>query len=257
MTNYYHLSQSDLNLLQICPPYFEKVYFQKVIEPHNLEYQEKTQWGKSFHLLMQQYNLGLEIDNFAPNNPELIKQVTALINQTQNIWFSSEIKFREAEYQVNYTWNNYMFTVIYDLLVLSPNQATIIDWKTYRQPEQKDKILGNWQTKLYLYVLAEKFNYLPEQIFFDYWFISSAEKIEKYSIQYSNLFHQQIKQDLADILHKFEDLITNFYLQKINFPHHDKCEQCHYRHHFNQQKEKSSPQNIGLTSFDNIEQIEI
>lgn len=256
MNFYYHLSQSDLHLLEICPPQFEKIYLQKKTEPLHLKYQEKAQWGKLFHLLMQQYNLGLNLDNSSIAYPELINQAQALINKTQDIWQSSEIIFRQAEYQVNYTIENFIFTVIYDLLVFYPDKAIIMDWKTYREPQNKEKIINNWQTKLYLYVLAEKFNYTPEQIYFDYWFVTSSENIDKYSIAYSTSFHQQIKQELNILLDKFNQLMNNFYAQNINFPHHDKCHQCPYRHNFMNQENKEKKVPI-FTSFDDIEMVNI
>lgn len=257
MISYYHLSQGDLSLLEICPSQFEKNYFQNIVQPRHLKNQDKTQWGKSFHLLMQQYNLGLNIESLSSEHQALINEVKALIEKTKYIWFSSEIILREAEYQVNYRIDNYVFTVIYDLLVFYPDKAIIIDWKTYREPQSKEKILNNWQTKLYLYVLAQKFNYSPEQIYFDYWFISSPQKIEKYSIAYSNSFHQRIQEDLKVVLDKFDDLITNFYPQNISFPHHDNCHQCPYYDAFNDSVKNNLDKNQLLTSLDNIEAIEI
>lgn len=257
MTSYYHLSQGDLSLLETCPPQFEKNYLQNILEPRHLKNQGKTQWGKLFHLLMQQYNLGLNLESISSDNQALINEVKALIEKTKYIWFSSEIIFREAEYQVNYTIDNYLLTVIYDLLVLYPDKAIIIDWKTYRESQNKQKILNNWQTKLYLYVLAQKFNYSPEQIYFDYWFISSPQKIEKYSIAYSNSFHQKIEQDLNIVLDKFDNLITNFYHQNISFPHHDNCRQCPYRDSFNNSVDDNLDRSQILTSLDDIEAIEI
>ena len=118
MTNYYQFSQSDLNLLETEPLQFVKNYLDNRLEPRHLENQNRTQRGKSFHVLMQQYNLGLNIDHMTGEDQSLIDQVKALINQTQQLWFSPQIILREAEYQVNYTCENYIFTAIYDLLVL-------------------------------------------------------------------------------------------------------------------------------------------
>ena len=252
--NYYYFSQSDLSLLETCPAQFEKIYLHKQSEPRHLKYQEKAQWGKSFHLLMQQHHLGLNIENISSHNPLLINQVKALIENTQDIWYSPEIIFRQAEYQVNHTLKHYIFTVIYDLLLLSKNQAKIIDWKTYLEPKNKEDIINNWQSKLYLYVLAEKFNYQPEQISFDYWFISSSEQIDKYSIAYSTSFHQQILQDLTEILDKFENLINNFYQKNISFPHEKNCEQCPYHMFFNLEKTEEKNM-LNITSFDDIEMV--
>ena len=256
MNFYYHLSQSDLHLLEICPPQFEKIYLQKQPEPLHLKYQEKAQWGKSFHLLMQQYHLGLNVNNISIANPLLINHVKALIEKTQDIWQSPEIIFREAEYQVNHTIRNYIFTVIYDLLVFFPEKAIIMDWKTYREPQNKKQIINNWQTKLYLYLLAEKFHYQPEQISFDYWFVSSSEQIEKFSIAYNASFHKQIEQELKILLDKFEYLLNNFYHQKISFPHSEICHQCPYSDSFQVTKENDTNTQV-FTSFDDIEAIEI
>ena len=85
----------------------------------------------------------------------------------------------------------------------------------------------------------------------------SPQKIEKYSIAYSNSFHQKIQQDLNIILDKFNHLITNFYQQNISFPHHNNCHQCPYHDTFNNSVDDNLDQSLILTSLDEIEAIEI
>jgi ATP-dependent exoDNAse (exonuclease V) beta subunit len=60
-----------------------------------------------------------------------------------------------------------LLTVIYDLLIEAEDNAQILDWKTYPQPKEQNRLAKDWQTRLYLYVLAETSDYLPEQISMD------------------------------------------------------------------------------------------
>jgi hypothetical protein len=66
---------------------------------------------------------------------------------------------------------NYLLTVIYDLILLESDRAVIFDWKTYLKPIDADKLAKNWQTRLYLYVLAETSAYPPDSLSMTYWFV--------------------------------------------------------------------------------------
>ena len=257
MLDYYYLSQGDLNLLAVCPPQFEQKYLRQKNAPHHLQYQKNTQWGREFHLLMQQYNLGLNIEEINDRQQTTLDEAKALIQKTENIWHNPHIIFREAEYQVNYTYQNYVFTAIYDLLIFTKNQATIVDWKTYRQPQNTKKLLNNWQTKLYLYLLAKKFDYPLEQISFVYWFISSSQKIESFTINYDDRFHRQVEQELMTLLRQFEHLISDYYTNDMGFPHHDNCQKCPYRENFPDVQENNDDSEEIIMTWDEIEPIEI
>lgn len=232
MNKYWHLSQSQLNLLQTCPPQFQKVYLEKYDIFTNLNMEEKSQWGKQFHLLMQQYNLGLNINLIQSHNSELVNSVKTLIHETANIWQDPKIKLREAEYQINYKLEKYLFSVIYDLLVLYEDKAIIFDWKTYLIPEKKNRILDSWQTKLYLYILAENFNYPPEKISFVYWFVRLNEKPQSFVINYNIQKHLQIEKELKSLLLQLENYYQNYTENNIDFPHHHQCNNCIYHSNF-------------------------
>lgn len=232
MNKYWNLSQSQLNLLASCPPQFQKVYLEKYSPITNLNTEEKSQWGKQFHLLMQQYNLGLNINALESSNLELINSVKTLIIETENIWQDPKIKLREAEYQLSYKLDKYLFTAIYDLLVLYEDKALIVDWKTYLRREKPEKILQNWQTKLYLYILAEKFNYPPEKISFTYWFVRLPQKPESLTINYNKKKHLQTEIELKKLLLQLEIYYENYLKNKIDFPHHQRCNYCFYRQNF-------------------------
>jgi len=70
-----------------------------------------------------------------------------------------------------FNWGNYLLTVIYDLILLESDRAVIFDWKTYLKPIDADKLAKNWQTRLYLYVLAETAAYPLDSLSMTYWFV--------------------------------------------------------------------------------------
>lgn len=232
MNKYWHLSQSQLTLFQTCPPQFQRVYLEKYDSINNLTMEEKSKWGKQFHLLMQQYNLGLNINLIQNDDSELVNSVKSLICETADIWQDTKIKLREAEYQLNYKLGKYLFSVIYDLLVLYEDKAIIFDWKTFFDQEKERKIKENWQTKLYLYILAENFNYYPEQISFIYWFVKLPNKPKSLIINYNKQKHLQTEKELKSLLLQLETYYQDYTENKIDFPHHHQCHKCFYRQNF-------------------------
>jgi len=232
MTTYWHLSQNHLNLLETCPPQFQKSYVQQLKSPLNLAQEETTQWGQLFHLFIQQYNLGLPIENILIEHEEFKNSVNSLITATKDILTSPDILHKKIEYQLNYNFNNYCFTAVYDLIMFYPSKVSIFDWKTYSAPKDKNKLINDWQTRLYLYILAEKLNYKPHQISFTYWFIKLPNKIETFTIKYNEKKHEKTKQDLIKILEKLEKLTDEYINNNIDFSHHNNCHDCPYKNEF-------------------------
>lgn len=229
MKAFFHLSQTQLNLLETCPPQFQKKYIEQLISPTNSNEEEKKQWGNLFHLLMQQKELNLPVELLLAENLELKNSLKALIEKSSEILPSETIINRQAEYQLSLNYQGYLLTVIYDLLITYEKKAIIFDWKTYLQPENPQKLIHNWQTKLYLYVLAETSNYQPEDITMTYWFVKLPNQPQHFTINYNHNLHQQIKQDLTKMLLKLEQYLDDYLNQNINFPHRVDCEKkCPY-----------------------------
>lgn len=229
METHQSLSQTHLTLFETCPPFFQKKYLEKISTLPNLNQEEKSEWGKKFHLLMQQYNLGLPIHDFIYDDRSFLQSLEALIAETKDIWTSKNILLREAEYKLQLKFNNYLFTVIYDLLILYSDRAIIYDWKTYLQPENKQKLQNNWQTKLYLYALAEKTNYQPSQLSMIYWFVKLPQKPQSVTIQYSDTMHRKIRQEIVNILDKLECFTNDYINHQSGFSHRENCQQkCPY-----------------------------
>ncbi len=227
ITSPWHLSQNDLNLLETCPFQFQQYYWQKSSFIPSLNQLNSGEWGKTFHTLMQQYHLNLPLESILAQHTEFKEPLLALISATQEIWNNVENQQRMAEYPLTLHYQNYIFTTIFDLLILTSEKAIIFDWKTYLQPPAY-QIEDNWQTKLYLYVLAEKLNYLPEQISFTYWFVKLPNKPKSYTVSYNQQKHQQTYQQLQKLLTEFEDIVTQENSGETKCISNKNCEKCSY-----------------------------
>ena len=222
------LSQGHLNLLECCPPKFQQVYLDCLSPLPVPEKQESTQWGSRFHLLMQQRELALPIEPILQADVELDRSLTALTQAAPDILVKDSHTWREAEHCRTLGVGDFLLTVIYDLLIAETGKARILDWKTYRQPEHKKKLANNWQTRLYLYVLAETSDYTPEKITMTYWFVKPA-KPQSVTFTYSKLKHQKTKQDLASLLNNLEHWLEAYRQKQIAFTHSPNCQtKCPY-----------------------------
>ena len=146
-----YLSQEHLNLLESDPQRFQKVYLDRLSLPPLPEQWESRQWGKQFHLLMQQRELGLPIESFLEANQDFKEAIAPLLVAIPAL--NSNIP-RQAESKQTLLIENYLLTVIYDLLILGDSCAQILDWKTYPKPKDRAKLAQDWQTRLYLFCNA-------------------------------------------------------------------------------------------------------
>lgn len=198
------LSQGQLNALTLCPRKFQHLYLDQLGFPPTPEQQERLTWGSRFHLLMQQYQLGLPIDSVGSSR-EMQQCITALQQAAPDL-FQVDSILRQAEHRRTLEFEGYLLTVIYDLLVLDEQQAQILDWKTYPRPQDSRRLTKDWQTRLYPFVLAETGSYFPNQISMTYWFIQAGDsetpQPQSLRFAYSLQLHQQIEQDLKRLLNQ-------------------------------------------------------
>lgn len=251
MTSYWYLSQIHLQTLEICPPLFQKYYIQQLKPLPNFFVEEKAQWGKLFHLKMQQYNAGLSLEQILTDNQEFNQSLRALISATEEVWISPDIINRQAEYKLNFILEQFIFTAVYDLIILYPKKAIIFDWKTSLKPED-NKLINHWQTKLYLYILAETLNYKPHQIEFTYWFVKLPDKPQSFTIKYNKPKHDRTKQELNYLLNKLENLTKEYTENNLDFPHHNNCNNCPHRHLFQEELQRFYIAENMPTSLDEI-----
>jgi len=253
--------------------------------PETPEAQARQEWGSRFHLLMQQHEMGLPIASLASEDPihqcftAFVETAGAVLTQP-----SHPPQFRQSEHCR--TWHladplgrledGYGFTVIYDLLILDEEQAQILDWKTYSCPEDPRRLAKNWQTRLYLYVLAETSPYEPEQISMTYWFVRPqlAASPERQSSEmtpevtqfagpqslrfaYSAALHQQTQQDLTHLLGQLTTWLEQ-YLAGTPFPQAlGPCDLCNFtpRCDRNDPKQNAIGTRSQLPDFESIQEV--
>ena len=214
-----HLSQAHLNLLATCPPRFQYIYLDRLASYLKPESQEKQAWGTRFHLLMQQRELGLNVDSLLQEDAEMLNSLHALLQIAPEIFRANPGDFREAEHSRTLQKNGYLLTVVYDLLIANDREAKIYDWKTYLQPPNTKELANNWQTRLYLYVLAETSNYLPEQISFTYWFVKLPHKPQSICFHYNSQQHQKNEADLSNLLQQLDRWLKGYTQEQIPLQH--------------------------------------
>ena len=228
--SFIRLSQGQLNCLEQCPPLFQQIYLEQLRSPTSPDQQEKQSWGTQFHLLMQQRELGLPIDALLKQDEQLQHSLTALVNAAPEILQPEAGTWREAEHSRTLRVQNYLLTVVYDLLIASTT-AQIIDWKTYLQPQNRARLAQNWQTRLYLYVMAETSHYLPEQLSMTYWFVRLPTQPQRLTFMYDSVQHEATRQDLANLLAQLDRYLKDYLNEGITFPHIPNCEQSCPHHH--------------------------
>ena len=132
-------------------------------------------------------------------------------------------RIQQSEHSRSFLWlslpslsqsspDRWILRVIYDRLVLTPQTAEILDWKTYPQPPNPHWIYQNWQTRLYLFVLNETSAYVPEQLSMTYWFVRHYDdrgilSPQSCVIPYDRHIHEQTRTDLNHWI----DRLTQWY----------------------------------------------
>jgi hypothetical protein len=212
------LSQRHLKVLETCPRQFQYLYFDRLALTVSPNQQEKSQLGSDFHLLMQQRELGLPIAPILERVPQQQEWMQAILTTAPELFELTPQTRRESEHVRTLAIDNYLFTVIYDLVILQPDRANIIDWKTYPLPKHKKDLDRDWQTRLYSYLLVETSNYIPKQIAFTYWFIQSSPQPKSVQIAYTLKQHQQTKTDLQDLLSKLTAWVDAYRTDREPFP---------------------------------------
>lgn len=255
----FRLSQGHLNLLTVCPRKFQYSYLEQLNTPIDPQKEEYQILGSRFHLLMQQREMGLSIDNLLKANPQLQNWMTDFTKIAPEI-FTTNINnhhtFRESEHYRTLQIGNYLLTVIYDLLITDENQAQILDWKTYPQPPKPEILAQNWQTKLYMYILAETGNYLLENISMTYWFVQSKGQTKNIKFTYNAQQHRKTAQELNQLLNNLTKWVKD-YEDNTPLPLKESdqiCESCQFAVRCHRQKNKEITMNINQ-HFPNLENI--
>jgi CRISPR/Cas system-associated exonuclease Cas4 (RecB family) len=204
------ISQGHLNIWEICLRRYQYSFLEELSLPEaDLQRKKNLLLGSNFHLLMQQKELGLDVSLLASSDPKLQSWLDAFEHQPPEMIDGDRLcehrrtLERQIETSLHHSQNSdrgqayFVLTAIYDFLILGDRQAQILDWKTHQVAIAAEKLKNNWQTCLYLYLLAKTTNYEPEQLSMTYWFANTAESV---IISYSQIEHDQIEKKLLHIL---------------------------------------------------------
>jgi hypothetical protein len=213
---------------------------------------------------MQQREMGLPINNLLQADPQLQNWMTDFSKIAPEIFITNidNQTFRESEHYRTLQIGDYLLTVIYDLLIADQNQAQILDWKTYPQPPKSETLAQNWQTRLYMYVMAETSNYLLENISMTYWFVQSKGQTKKIKFLYNEKEHQKTAEELDQLLNNLTKWIKD-YEYNISLPQIKEsqkiCESCQYAVRCQRQKIKQVNIDINqqFPSLENIAEVSL
>ncbi|MBD2522961.1 PD-(D/E)XK nuclease family protein [Nostoc sp. FACHB-133] len=261
-TQLLRLSQGQLNLLEACPRKFQHTYLEKLNSPSNPEQEERQTLGSRFHLLMQQREMGLPIDSFLQADAKLQSWMLGFADAAPEILTaaSDNQTFRESEHYRTLQVQNYLLTVVYDLLIADNQQAQILDWKTYPKPPNKRELESNWQTRLYLYVLAETSDYSPENISMTYWFVQSEGKPQNIKFNYNTVQHTKIAKKLNQLLSQLTNWLED-YQNNQQFPQvvegSKTCDYCQFAKRCDRTQVSEEAVKDSLPNFDSIQEVSL
>lgn len=211
------LSQGQFNLLETCPRKFQHSYLEQLGAPNSVEQQSRLAAGSQFHMLMQQWEMGLSIDAFLQEDAQLRQWFYAFIEAAPSIVALQDHTFRQSEHLRLLQFNGHLITVVYDLLILTEAEGQILDWKTYPKPLKSDRIAQSWQARLYPFVLAESSDFAPEQISMTYWFFQ-ASKAQSLRLPYSRAKHEETRQILNQQLNNLNGWLDRYVTVGEFFP---------------------------------------
>ncbi len=266
------LSQGHLQTLETCPRKFQYLYVDQIGAPQSSEEQARLLAGRRFHLLLQQHELGLPVEPLAAEHTPLdvwldrfLKAEPAIVGGTPE---APQPLHRESEHPRSHRIDSFLLVAIYDLLVTYPDHAQILDWKTYPRPQNSQRLTQSWQTRLYLYLLAETSGYQPKQLSMTYWFFQTPDQDlnpgeeatpQLIQIPYSKALHRRTQKDLSQKLKDLKAKLTA-YSEGQAFPQvpetSNLCPTCPFAVHCQRSQASKQPDWIEL-DFDQIPEVPI
>lgn len=216
------IAQGHLNTFTQCPRRYQYQYLEQLGAPLEPAFQTRTEWGSQFHLLMQQYVLGL-LSTPLPESPmnQAVRSLTHAVPELQAPW-QQDAEHRRVLTRLE---QQSLLVVVYDLLALHGDRAHILDWKTYPKPPNLKKLANNWQTLLYPFVLVATSDYEPEQVTMTYWFVQAGQTPESWSFEYNQPTHERIQAQLHQHLEQIQTLTEQHQNEAMALPMLDATQQ--------------------------------
>ena len=228
------LSRYKLDTFLICQRRFHLRFRQHLPWPNRPladRWAEVREQGELFHRLVERHFLGL------PIVAEAIPDVAV-----RRWWslFQNHVTLPEGtaypERSLTVPIDGHVHNGRFDLLILSPDTAHIFDCKTGK-PRSEAELRHDWQTRLYLAMLAEGSAALgqtvhPDQIALTYWYVNDPAAPR--TIRYNQACHTQNWADIQAVVSQM-----NRALADDNWPLTDEwgnCRRCAYHAYCGRQK---------------------
>jgi PD-(D/E)XK nuclease superfamily len=203
------LAQGHLKRLAECPRRFQYVVLQGEGGITAPEQQQRLDRGKQFHQVVEQVGLGLPIVGLEAPLVRWWQAFQAIEPQLATLGSGERVIDRAVELEQTLLLGQTVLVGVYDLLLLGEKGAEIIDWKTYAKPEDVETLRLDWQTRLYLYLLAENSGFAPENLAMTYWFLGGNSP-QSWRLEYDATQHQTTAQDLETLLGQLNAWITDY-----------------------------------------------
>jgi hypothetical protein len=213
--NKFQYSQASLQDFATCNRrfyyrYIERLKWPAVESSPVLANENFMKMGAEFHLLVQQYILGID------------EQILAKLAQSSGLgeWWQNFIEHLPfaledellAEKKFIVSIGEHRVLAKFDLIVKRKDDRIIIfDWKTARKLPTRTQMAARWQSKVYPFVIAKmgknfgidgKIN--PEQIEFHYWYPQFPTRPEQFI--YSQEDFQRHQDEIEQLIIKIESL---------------------------------------------------
>lgn len=220
------VSQALLQTLADCPRRFQYRWLEQWDEPIPREQRSRLEWGQRFHRRMQQWYLGLPVEQASGGEPELDACFDRFRADQPQLF--ADRKTARAEVRRSHYHRGWLLNGVFDLLRPAATGLEIHDWKTGLQARSRRQLQSQWQTRLYLYLLAETSGYPPERLSLTYWFVRT-DPIHQERFDYSAVWHGRIRRELDGLLSQLEQGLEAGDTWPATPRSDDLCRHCPYR----------------------------
>jgi hypothetical protein len=233
MSDLLHLSRYKLQTFETCQRRFQLRYVTQLAWPSapvGEVLAAAFDRGEQFHRLLEQHFLNLPVTLPPGTDEEVVAWWRQFRQRPPSL--PDGRRFPEVNLSVPVGDGVGVLFGRFDLLILSDERAHIFDWKTERQPRPAAALRDDWQTRLYLALLAEGGAALgrpiaPEQIALTYWFVRAPE--QSVTIQYDAAWHARNWADIRATIGRIERRLSAPTAIWPLVESWEPCQACNYR----------------------------
>ncbi|MEO1131202.1 MAG: PD-(D/E)XK nuclease family protein [Cyanobacteria bacterium J06639_1] len=197
------ITHVHLNAIANAPERFEAQFVNLTELPNLPKNAAALERGRQFHQVMQQHFLGLDVSPLLDADADLDRYFQAYRTSPPELLDGD----RQAERALTSACGGFQLYGVLDLLVEGGDRAQIVDWKTYRHPPTVEHLRRHWQTRLYLYLLADNFEGDRAALSMTYWFAEAPE--HSVVIPYSQADYDRDRADIQHLLDRLQQWLPD------------------------------------------------